>query len=286
MKIAILGKGGSGKSTVSWLLVNHFSVNNPKNKVLAIDADHNMDLMANLGVDMTNKLPVFYKANEEIRTLAGMSQNGRWGVYLDLEPLTLSYNPSSNIIEKYLTPVAKNIDLMTMGLGEDDIMYADKCAHGLSGHFKYILPTLAVKPKDLLLIDSVAGADMLNYGLYYGTDIVCVVVEGHKNSIKVATQLKEIADKQGINLKFILNKYNSENPLIIEFQKKFNESVLGFLPNDTGVLELDYAKVSSEMKNALTDLSKKINLEAIIPDKAKHANLKKFELEKRKLNPQ
>ena len=285
MKIAILGKGGSGKSTVSWLLVNHFSTNNPKNKVLAIDADHNMDLMANLGVETSPKLPVFYKANEEIRALAGMSQNGRWGVYLDLEPLTLSYNLSSDIIEKYLIPVTDNIDLITIGLGEDDIMYADKCAHGLSGHFKYILPTLTVKKKDLLLIDSVAGADMLNYGLYYGTDIVCVFVEGHKNSIKVATQLKEIADKQGINLKFILNKYNSENPLIKGFQKQFNNSILGFLPSDPSVLELDYAKVSSEMKNALTDLLQKISLEPLIPDKTKHANLKKFELEKRKLNP-
>ena len=48
MKIAIIGKGGSGKSSISWLLTNYFSQNK---KVLAIDADYNMDLMHNFGIE-------------------------------------------------------------------------------------------------------------------------------------------------------------------------------------------------------------------------------------------
>mgnify|MGYP003893631969 CR=1 FL=1 len=47
MKIAFIGKGGSGKSTVSWLATQMLV--SEGRKVLAIDADHNMDLVSLLG---------------------------------------------------------------------------------------------------------------------------------------------------------------------------------------------------------------------------------------------
>ncbi len=46
MIIGVLGKGGSGKSTVSTLLIRALSQNG---EVLGIDADHNMDLTYNFG---------------------------------------------------------------------------------------------------------------------------------------------------------------------------------------------------------------------------------------------
>lgn len=49
MKIAFVGKGGSGKSSLSWLFVK--TLESSGSDVLAIDADHNMDLTSNLGLD-------------------------------------------------------------------------------------------------------------------------------------------------------------------------------------------------------------------------------------------
>lgn len=45
MKIAFVGKGGSGKSTVTWLFASHLAKNS--SAVLAIDADYNLDLLHN-----------------------------------------------------------------------------------------------------------------------------------------------------------------------------------------------------------------------------------------------
>jgi CO dehydrogenase nickel-insertion accessory protein CooC1 len=44
MKIAVVGKGGSGKSAVSWLLSSYLSLHQKK-KVLAVDADYNLNLV-------------------------------------------------------------------------------------------------------------------------------------------------------------------------------------------------------------------------------------------------
>ncbi len=48
LKLAVVGKGGSGKSTLSWLLMQSLAAQNQS--VLGIDADFNMNLLTNLGL--------------------------------------------------------------------------------------------------------------------------------------------------------------------------------------------------------------------------------------------
>ena len=257
MKIAILGKGGSGKSSVSWLLTRHLSTDT-NNRVLAIDADHNMDLTSCLGYEIKDSSNLFYKSNEEFRNLLGLSKNQRWQAQFEEEhkvnaKIKFNYNSSEGFLKKYVNPIQPNLDLLIVGLGEEDIMYTGMCSHGLSSPLKYLLPRLELPPNSFVVLDSVAGSDMVNYGLYFGFDVVTVVVEGHINSIKVARQLDVLLEKQGIQLYFILNKYNSENPLIAEFldNPSIKNRILGNVPIDTNIINYDYSKLSSETKESL-----------------------------------
>ncbi len=64
MIIGVLGKGGTGKSTISTILIKSLS---QKGLVLGIDADHNMDLTYNFGNPSMNYIAgSFYEAKEYI----------------------------------------------------------------------------------------------------------------------------------------------------------------------------------------------------------------------------
>ncbi|NJL63972.1 MAG: AAA family ATPase, partial [Methylacidiphilales bacterium] len=211
MKVAILGKGGSGKSTISWLLSQYLS--QVKNiKTLAIDADHNMDLSTCLGVN-PYEVKHFKDFNDEFRQLANMPKVGMWREYFKSSPVYFTYPQieQTEIVGKYLTSVNPNLDLIVLGLGDEEIMNSYKCSHALSAPVKHMLPTLNMENGSWLVLDSVAGSDMVNYGLYFAFDCVIAVVEGNVNSIKVANQLHNLINKQGMKLNFILNKYNREN---------------------------------------------------------------------------
>jgi CO dehydrogenase nickel-insertion accessory protein CooC1 len=138
-----------------------------------------------------------------------------------------------------------------------------------------MLPTLELQENSWIVLDSVAGSDMLNYGLYFGFGVLCVVVEGHINSIKVAKQLKVLTDKQGLKLHFVLNKYNPDNELIREFQTQYNDLILGQVPTDVAVIDYNYQAISNTTKESLDRLI--INIQKLPIETNQYERLRIFE---------
>lgn len=289
MKIAILGKGGTGKSSISWLFTQYLQTNK-SNNILAIDADHNMDLTSCLNYYVQDNEKFFYKSNQTFKQLLGIKQEQKWQVQFDTksfnhDSIKFTYKPANSFLPNYIFPINSNLDLIVVGLGEEDIMYSGKCSHGLSSPLKYLLPRLELEPNSYLIMDSVAGSDMINYGLYFGLDVHIVVVEGHINSVKVAKQLDDLFIKQGIKAYFILNKFNSVNLLIQEFIQDQNiaDRVLGTIPIDINIMQYDYTKVSQETKDNMDQIFQKI---LTLPKTTTHGLelLKQFEAKKSQYN--
>lgn len=256
MKIAFVGKGGSGKSSISWLTVK--TLEDIGSVVLAIDADHNMDLTSNLGLN-PDTTPLMHKTEQELMEHIGMTGEGKLSGVLnkDLNSLpSFMTTPQDAYTASIVSKVSDNISLINIGLGAPDVMFSGKCAHGLSGPLKYYLGLLDEKD-DFVVIDSVAGADMLNYGLYAGIDAVIGVVEPHRNSIKVFEQIQDICRKSLIPCFAVINK-PTENDFYKEFVVKNSGKILGEIPFDENIMNYDFTKVKNETKEAVRSVLKKI----------------------------
>ncbi len=201
MRIAIVGKGGSGKSSISWLFACHAARSGLP--TLAIDADYNMDLAHNLGIEPSS--PFLKGAEKDIYHHFGidLSQNAFDILALHKKE---SFTFDDTFMNTYAKKVSDNLQLMVLGDHDEETMYSGRCSHAYAKSIKFYLPYLHLRSDEMVIIDSVAGTDMLNYGLYLGVDAIICVVEQTKNSIAVMESTKRIADAYGIPFFVVLNK--------------------------------------------------------------------------------
>lgn len=248
MKIAFIGKGGSGKSTVSWLATQTLVAEG--RKVLAIDADHNMDLVSLLGQKIGEDAPTMHRFHDDFRAEVGQKEDKRWQeIVLDGRELpTFTLSPKDSYTSKIVVPVSESIDLIAVGLGTDDVLLSDRCAHGHSAALKYYLPLLEEGEDADVVVDGVAGADMMNFGLFLGTDGVVVVVEPHPNSMRVLSQVAGIADRTSLPLFVVMNKVGTNPELAAQIEAEWGSRIVGRIPADAALLAYDFEKLTDETK--------------------------------------
>lgn len=252
MKIAFVGKGGSGKSTMSWLMVN-FLASSGKN-VLAIDADHNMDLTSNLGVSVEEETQTINRSHKLFFNYFGYPDAKKWSE-VKIKPgfiPAFSIFPHDKITSAVTTKVTDRISLMNAGLGTEDVLESGYCGHFLANPIRYFLSYVDDSHGDIV-IDCVAGFDILNYGFQVGLDAFVGVVEPHRNSIKVMEQIKQNATASLVPLYVILNKPN-DTEFTEEIRQKFKDNLVGEIALDQSVTTIDYNRVTEETKASLAKI--------------------------------
>ncbi len=204
MKIAILGKGGSGKSTVAAYLTRYFATDGYE--VLAIDADHNMDLGFNLGVEPTKFLGT---DPGHIKEFAGVGREASFKDALDAAlaaNLTFSFAPADAFTAHYAEPVGPRVWLMTAGPHTDTVRSLRACSHSLAAPLKVYLPLLALRDRQVVVIDERAGTDPVATGILSGVDLAVIVRENTPNSHRVAEQIARELELQNIPYLVVDNK--------------------------------------------------------------------------------
>lgn len=195
MKIAVLGKGGSGKSTVASHLVGWFFDNGWN--VLAIDADHNMDLGFNLGVEPSNYLG---DDPDAIKEYLSHQRTDTFGSVLKSkagEP-QFSINPIDQFTDRFSIKVKQNLRLMTAGPHTDRVRSQEACSHSLAAPLKVYLPLLKLEAKQAVIVDERAGTDPVATGILNGIDLAIVVREQTPNSQRVAEQITDELKLSGV----------------------------------------------------------------------------------------
>jgi CO dehydrogenase maturation factor len=236
LKVAVVGKGGSGKSTVSWLLMQSLASQN--RSVLGIDADFNMNLLTNLGLAYHPELPTIHHAHAQFRQIVDLPVGTPWSKLADRSLPQFSLSPDDGYTAKLAIEVAKNIRLMVVGLGDEDVLDSPLCGHGHIAPLKWYLSNLNTHDTSVI-IDSVAGTDMVNYNLYQGCDAIVCVVENHRNSIRVFEQIKVVADRLGTPFYGVWNRAKGDTVSNV-LQEVCGDRLLGQVPIDEAIEGFNY----------------------------------------------
>lgn len=238
MKIATVGKGGSGKTTVAGTLARILAEEGCK--VLAIDGDPNPNLALTLGIgredadNIKNIPPSVVDVKEET--------DGSRKLYL-----TLSHE---ELIGKYAAAAPKGIELILMGkppegsAGSGCMCASHRAVRGLiaemSGHGEYTIT------------DMEAGLEHLKRGTARNVDVMLVVAEPYFRSLEAAARTFTLARELKIpHLYAVANKVkNAEDQTAIEeFCQKHGMILIGTIPEESqfteaernGVAPIDYA---------------------------------------------
>ncbi len=211
MIIGFLGKGGSGKSTLATAMARHLHAEGKR--VLAIDADHNMDLVWNLsGEDIDGSpLPYLGESLGDMNEYAGIGKNDSYKdiFYKNISP-RFWFNPLDPFTEKYAKEIGKDLYLMASGPHTHTVLSGNKCSHSLSTSLKVYLPFLELKNNEAVIVDEKASNDAAGTGVPTGFTISYIVVEPTPHSIKAAHQIAETLNFYDAPYEFVLNKITSE----------------------------------------------------------------------------
>lgn len=257
MILAFLGKGGSGKSSVSTQMALYLS--SQRENVLAIDADHNMDLSYNLTNGEVSGISYYGKALFDLQSAVGLDKGEKYSAAF-LKKIThrFTLSPVSPEIEKYSMRLENGIRLMSAGHQTDDVLYGKACSHILTTPLKLLLPLLELQENEVVVIDEKAGADGVSTGIITGVDVGVIVCEPALHSIKTAKQIAELMKFYKTPYIFVGNKIHSSE------DKDFIEECLGQAATTYFMESINIKRNPSEL------VSEWVNELELLFDKAKN----------------
>ena len=176
-------------------------------RVLAIDADHNMDLSYNLGAQ-----PALFLGSdpERIKEYAG---SARTDTYLKVlktaqsSGVAFTFAPVDEYTESVSIELEDGLRLITAGPHTDRVRSQEYCSHSLAAPLKVYLPLLRLNQNEAVVIDERAGTDPVATGILSGVDLAVIVKEPTINSARVAEQIQDELQLAGIAHIIIDNKH-------------------------------------------------------------------------------
>jgi len=185
MKLAITGKGGVGKTTLSALLGRELKKRGFT--VLMVDADPDANLAGAIGVPDADTIVPISEMKELIEERTG-AKPGTIGAFFKL-------NPTVDDLPKKLAREHEGLRLMVLGTIKSA---GSGCICPESSLLKALLTHMFLNEKDAVILDMEAGLEHLGRGSTMGVDMMIVVVEPGKRSLETASAIRKLAGELGV----------------------------------------------------------------------------------------
>lgn len=219
MKVAISGKGGVGKTTISSAMVRYLS--DRGFRVLAIDADPAMNLWGLLGFkeeELIGFKPLS-EMKEFIEERTG-AKRGEYGGFFKLNP-KVDDIPDIHSLKK---DGIKLIVLGTISKGGGGCFCPENVL------LKNLLSHILIERDEWVVVDMDAGLEHLGRGTARHVDNLIVVVEPGIQSIKTAQKIKALANEIGLErVSIVLNKLRTEEDINLVEENLKGLPILGYV---------------------------------------------------------
>lgn len=245
--IAIVGKGGVGKTTISALLIDLLT---KKGAVLAIDGDPSANLHTALGLPLEETVGGVREemANRKAAESSGIPKPN----YLELR------------IQQALVE-SEGVDLLAMGRPEGPGCYCAAnnwlrdCIDRLAGNYDYVV------------IDCEAGMEHISRQTTRDVDIMLLVSDPTIRGVSAATRMKDlIAELRNHvdRIALVVNRVSDGlPPEIAQAIKEAKLELIAVLPQDAGMMPLEVKGApltglpsESPLRQGVSEIARKLDL--------------------------
>ncbi len=226
-KVAVCGKGGVGKSSLTALLAR--TLQSDGYTLIVLDTDEsNPGLFRMFG---------FEKEPKPLMTMLSRFASGKPGPgteWLMSDTINLEDIPAEFILNN------DNLKFLMIGKIEDPFQ---GCACSMADIARDLMRKLILKAKEIVLVDMEAGVESFGRGVERNVDTVLIIVEPSFESMALAEKIGYMCEGMGIfRVRAVLNKVPSEKirqRMIEELDRK-NLKVIGTVSYDPELSEAGF----------------------------------------------
>ena len=249
LKLAIGGKGGVGKTTITALLARCLAADKA-NKVIAIDADPVANLAAGLGIDEREPITPIAELRELIAERTG-AEPGTMGGFFTL-------NPKVDDIPERFSRERDGVKLLVMGTVQSG---GSGCICPESTILKALMNHLVLFREDIVVMDMEAGVEHLGRATSASVDALVIVVNPGARSRLAAEKIRKLGTDIGIKRIVVLGnrvKDGQDEELIRSSMPDFE--IIGFIPEDEEIVSAD--RLGTRPYNEIEDIPQQIKTAA------------------------
>ncbi len=242
-KLALTGKSGSGKTTITKAFLRIFQELFPDKSILLFDNDLSGELGHSFGLDVRNTIYGIRSGKHEYKT--GIPENMSKQEFIEWA------------MEDIVVEIADNVDLIVSWfVGSKD------CRCPITGQINDAVLKL-INRYDIVIFDCEFDLKYLNQLVDTNIDTTLIVANPSEESAYLAKRIEEFSAKYaaGNQLGVVINKVENNNiNAVYDMLKKYDLDVLGVIPYDKELEKHPIEKDSKTIENAIKQFYYRLNL--------------------------